>query len=176
MHPITKLKVDFPRERGERFVHLEKQSIHYDNFDQYWFWLDQYWLRALSNLACYCSRNENMLLQTPSSWELFDPIKRKPNNCFGSLASCELLRIKTQALERDRFIFLFCDGGGDDDDGGDGGDGGDDDGDDGDDGDDVGYEKSNKRWCAFKPDPPIHLLLTACKQRFPMMTILWQWW
>ena len=119
MHPITKLKVDFPCERGERFVHLEKQSIHYDNFDQYWFWLDQYWLRALSNLACYCSRNENMLLQTPSSWELFDPIKRKPNNCFGSLASCELLRIKTQALERDRFIFLFCDGGGDDDDGGD---------------------------------------------------------
>ena len=30
---------------------------------------------------------------------------------------------------------------------------------------------SNKRWCAFKPDPPIHLLLATCKQRFSMTMI-----
>ena len=32
--------------------------------------------------------------------------------------------------------------------------------------------KLNKRLCAFKPDPPIHLLVAACTQRFPIMTIM----
>ena len=32
--------------------------------------------------------------------------------------------------------------------------------------------KLNKRLCAFKPDPPIHLLVAACTQRFPMMTLM----